>query len=137
MAKRIRGSRRSDAWPTDPEAAFERLVDRALAAIPAPFRVVLDEVAIVIEDEPSDAQLRENDVGPGHTLYGIYEGVPRTEWGADWAMAPNRITLFRLPLEDDFPEPGELEAEVRRTVVHELGHHLGISDDRLDELGAG
>jgi predicted Zn-dependent protease with MMP-like domain len=137
MAKRVRGSGRGWARERDGEAAFERLVDRALAAIPAPFRNVLGEVAIVIEDEPSDEQLRDNDVGPGHTLYGLYEGVPRTEWAADWAMTPNRITLFRLPLEDDYPEPRELEAEVRRTVVHELGHHLGISDDRLDELGAG
>ncbi|HXI46732.1 MAG TPA: metallopeptidase family protein, partial [Candidatus Acidoferrales bacterium] len=83
------------------------------------------------------AQLIDNDVPPGDTLYGLYEGVPRTEWAADWAVVPNRISLFRLPLEEDFPEPAELEAEVRRTVIHELAHHLGIDDDRLDELGAG
>jgi predicted Zn-dependent protease with MMP-like domain len=137
MPKRIRGSGRGHSRSDDGEAAFEQLVDRALATIPAPFRSVLAEVAIVIEDEPSDDQLRENDIGPGHSLYGLYEGVPRTEWAADWAMSPNRITLFRFPLEDDFPDPPDLEAEVRRTVVHELGHHLGIGDDRLDELGAG
>ena len=114
---------------------FERLVDRALAGIPSPFREHLAEVAIVIEDEPSDRQLIENGLGPDETLYGLYEGVPRTEWGADWAMVPNRISLFRLPLEEDFPDPAELEDEVRRTVVHELAHHLGIDDDRLEELG--
>jgi predicted Zn-dependent protease with MMP-like domain len=70
-------------------------------------------------------------------MYGLYEGVPRTDYGADWVAAPNRITLFRLPLEEDFPRPGDLEQEVRRTVLHELAHHLGIDDDRLDELGAG
>jgi len=62
--------------------------------------------------------------------------VPRSDYGADWVSAPNRISLFRLPLEEDFPDPGELEAEVRLTVLHELAHHLGIDDDRLDELGA-
>ncbi len=116
-------------------SGFERLVDRALAAIPAQFRAALDEVAIVIEDEPSLEQLEENGLDDDETLYGLYEGVPRTEWAADWAIVPNRITLFRLPLEEDFPDPRDLEEEVRVTVVHELAHHLGIDDDRLDELG--
>ena len=69
------------------------------------------------------------------TLYGLYEGVPRTEWGADWAAVPNRITLFRLPLEADFADPDDLADEVWVTVIHELAHHLGIDDERLDELG--
>ncbi|MGZ6270280.1 MAG: metallopeptidase family protein, partial [Candidatus Limnocylindrales bacterium] len=70
------------------------------------------------------------------TLYGLYEGTPRTEWGADWSVVPNKITLFRLPLEADFPDPEDLADEVRRTVVHELAHHAGIDDRRLHELGA-
>ena len=70
-------------------------------------------------------------------MYGLYEGVPRTDYAADWAASPNRITLFRVPLEEDFPDAIELEAEVRMTVLHELAHHLGIDDHRLDELGAG
>jgi predicted Zn-dependent protease with MMP-like domain len=137
MPKRIRGSRRAASRAEARLAAFERLVDRALAGIPSPFRESLAEVAVLIEDEPSLEQLDENDLGPDETLYGLYEGVPRTEWAADWAISPNRITLFRLPLEDDYPDPRDLEAEVRRTVIHELAHHLGIDDDRLDELGAG
>lgn len=116
---------------------FERLVDRALDSIPEPFRAALSEVAVVVEDEPSLDQLRENDLADDDTLYGLYEGVPRTEYAADWAISPNRITLFRWPLEDDFADPAELEAEVRMTVIHELAHHLGIDDERLDELGAG
>jgi len=137
MPKRIRGSRRGHDREAARLAAFERLVDRALASIPEPFRGALQEVAILIEDEPSDEQLDENDIGPDGTLYGLYEGVPRTEWGADFALAPNRITIFRYPLEDDYPDPRELEGEVRRTAVHELAHHLGIDDERLDELGVG
>jgi len=116
--------------------AFERLVDRALAGIPEPYRSALGEVAIVIEDEPSRDQLRENGIPAGDSLYGLYEGVPRAEYAADWAIEPNRISLFRLPLEDDFPDPVDLETEVRITVLHELAHHLGIGDDRLHELGA-
>lgn len=137
MPKRPRGSPRGAARAAARAAAFERLVDRALAAIPDPYRDALREVAILIEDEPSPEQLAENDLGPDDGLYGLYEGVPRTEYAADWSATPNRITLFRLPLEDDFPDAVELEEEVRLTVLHELAHHLGIDDDRLDELGAG
>jgi predicted Zn-dependent protease with MMP-like domain len=136
MAKRSRGSPRGIARSVARARAFDQLVDRALGSIPEPYREALREVAVIVEDEPSAEQLRENGVEPGDTLYGLYEGVPRTEYAADWAATPNRITLFRLPLQDDFPDPRDLEAEVRMTVLHELAHHLGIDDDRLDELGA-
>lgn len=125
-----RGTRRRD-----PSTSFERLVERALDRIPMPFAAALDEVAIVIDDEPSPDQRRENELGPDDTLYGLYEGVPRTEWGADWVVAPNRITIFRRPLLEDFPDPADLADEVTITVIHELAHHLGIDDDRLTELG--
>ena len=134
MPKRRRGSRHAARGSS--HVPFERLVDRALAGIPSPFREHLAEVAIVIDDEPSPAQLRDNDIDPDDGLYGIYEGVPITEYGSDWVALPNRITLFRLPLEEDFPDPDDLAEEVRITVIHELAHHLGIDDDRLDELGA-
>jgi predicted Zn-dependent protease with MMP-like domain len=140
MAKRPRGSPRGESRARARAAAFERLVDRAIAAIPRPYSDALREVAVVIEDEPSIDQLRENGLDPNDpddTMYGLYEGVPRTEYAADLAASPNRITLFRLPLEEDFPDRLDLEDEVRMTVLHELAHHLGIDDDRLDELGAG
>ena len=137
MPKRRRGSPRGLARSAARAAAFERLVDRAVGTIPDPYRAALREVAIVIEDEPTLQQLRENGLAPDDSMYGLYEGVPRVEYGADWVAEPNRITLFRLPLEDDFPDAAELEDEVRLTVLHELAHHLGIDDDRLDELGAG
>jgi predicted Zn-dependent protease with MMP-like domain len=143
MSKRRRGSqsRRSPQHRVGPgpgagrHSRFEVLVERALDDIPMPFAAALDEVAIVIEDEPSRAQLRENGLTLGDTLYGLYEGVPRTEWGADSVPIPNKISLFRLPLEEDFSDPRDLEDEVRVTVIHELAHHLGIDDSRLDELG--
>jgi predicted Zn-dependent protease with MMP-like domain len=133
MPKRRRGSQRFGRHSH--HVGFERLVDRALAGIPSPFRDALAEVAIVIDDLPSRDQLAENELDADDTLYGLYEGVPRTEYGADWVAAPNRITLFRLPLEEDFPDPDDLADEVRITVIHELAHHLGIDDDRLEELG--
>jgi predicted Zn-dependent protease with MMP-like domain len=137
MTKRRRGSR-SAAYRPRParHERFERLVARAVAGIPSPFREALDEIAIVVADEPSPDQLRENGLEPDETLYGLYEGIPRSEWGADWAPIPTRIILFRLPLEEDFPHPDDLADEVRVTVLHELAHHLGIEDeDRLAELG--
>jgi predicted Zn-dependent protease with MMP-like domain len=114
---------------------FERVVEEVLAAIPPPFDAALDEVAVVIEDEPSPLQLRESGLHRGETLYGLYEGVPRTEWGADMVPIPNKISLFRVPLAEDFPDLEDLADEVRITILHELAHHLGIDDDRLDELG--
>ena len=140
MVKRRRGSRtahRLASRTASRHQRFEDLVDQALAGIPMPFAAALDEVAIVIDDEPSDDQLRESDLPEDETLYGLYEGVARTEYGADWIVAPNRITLFRLPLEADFPDPDDLADEVRLTVIHELAHHLGIDDDRLHDLGVG
>lgn len=134
MAKRRRGTRRTRSRPSHHQR-FEVLVDEALAAIPQPFAAALDEVAIVIADEPTPDQIRENGIEPDETLYGLYEGVPRTDWGADSAPVPNKITLFRLPLEADYADPDDLADEVWATVLHELAHHLGIDDSRLEELG--
>jgi predicted Zn-dependent protease with MMP-like domain len=139
MPKRRRGSRSAavDHRRVLAHRPFESLVDEALAAIPMPFAAALDEVAIVIDDEPDEATLATYGMMPGETLYGAYDGVPRTEWGADGAPIPDRIVLFRLPLEADFPDPDDLADEVWITVVHELAHHLGIDDERLHELGVG
>lgn len=137
MAKRRRGSRSAPRRqrPTE-HVRFDRLVDRAIASIPDPFRAALDRVAVVIADEPTPEQLRENGLRHDETLYGLYEGVPLGEWGGDSVPVPTRILVFRLPLEEDFPDPDDLADEVRITILHELAHHLGIEDeDRLAELG--
>ena len=114
---------------------FEQLVERALDGLPDHVRPLLENVAIVIDDEPTDEQLRLNGLGPDDVLYGLYEGTPAVEYGADLVPYPNKITLFRLPLEADFADPDELAAEVRRTVLHELAHHAGFGDERLHSLG--
>jgi len=117
------------------QAEFQALVERALDSVPEPFSHALDEVAVIVADEPSPVQRREAGLGPGDDLYGLFEGVPRTAWAADWAIVPSKITLFRLALEDDFPDPADLEHQVWVTVLHELGHYLGIDDSRLHDLG--
>jgi predicted Zn-dependent protease with MMP-like domain len=134
MAIRRRGSARRRITPATADR-FEALVQRALDKIPEPFARALDEVAIVIEDEPSREQRRETGLGPDEGLYGLYEGIPRTEYAADWAFVPNKITLFAVALIEDFPDQAELEHEVWITVIHELAHHLGIEERRLHELG--
>ncbi|HWH37529.1 MAG TPA: metallopeptidase family protein [Candidatus Limnocylindrales bacterium] len=127
--------RRVQLPPGPVHLPFEELVAQSLDELPAHIQQLLENVAVVIEDEPTPDQLRENDMAPDETLYGLYEGTPGIIYGADWAATPNKISLFRLPLEQDFPDPAELADEVRRTVVHELAHHAGLDDHRLADYG--
>ena len=135
MVKQRRGSARIRALERADRGAFHDLVEQALSIVPQPFARALDEVAIVVEDRPSPEQRRSVGMRPGDDLYGLFEGVARTEWAADWAPFPNKITLFRIALEEDFPDEEELKDQVRVTVLHELAHYLGIDDRRLHELG--
>lgn len=110
---------------------LEGLVIDALEHLPAPFREQLGSVAIVIEEEASAAQLAS--VGAGG-LFGLYQGIPRTRLSADAAPAPSKITIFRGPLLRAHPDAIALAAAVTETVYHEVAHHFGISDERLEEL---
>lgn len=112
---------------------FEQLIDRALANLPEPFASQLDSVAIVIDEEASPEML-ERTGAPG--LFGLYQGVPRTMWGAHSAPVPSKITIFRRPLEAWFRDPASRAQAVEDTLFHEIAHHFGISDDRLRELSA-
>ncbi len=120
-----------DALIEPDDDALEDLVYDALDALPAVFRDELGSVAIVIEQEPTPAQLTS--VG-ARGLYGLYQGVPRTAYGAEAAAVPSKITLFRGPLVRSSPTPEALAARVTDTVYHEIAHHFGISDARLHEL---
>ena len=104
---------------------FEDRVARVVASLPADLRDAIQNVDISVEDElPEDPD-----------CFGLYEGVPLPERG-DWAGAiPDRIRIFRLPLVESFPDPDELEREIRITVLHELAHYFGIDEDRLEDLG--
>jgi predicted Zn-dependent protease with MMP-like domain len=111
--------------------AFDALVARAVERIPAPFADQLDSVAIVIEDEPRPDQRR-----PGVLLFGLYEGVPRTAWGASNAPVPCQITVYRLPHERAYPDPSARARAVESTVLHEVAHHLGIDEQRIRRIEA-
>ena len=113
---------------------FDEVIDGALEELPAVFAERLGSVAIVIEDEPTPAQLAS--VG-AHGLFGLYEGVPRTRWGADGAAVASKITLFRGPLSRANRDPERLAAAIRDTLHHEIAHHFGIDDARLRELRRG
>jgi predicted Zn-dependent protease with MMP-like domain len=110
---------------------FEALVGAAVGGLPNEFRERLGSVAIVVEDEPTAEQLASVRAGG---LFGLYQGVPRTRWGADGASFPSKITIFRGPLERAYPDPDALAAAVVEVVRHEVAHHLGIDDRRLGEL---
>ena len=109
----------------------------ALDGLPRGVQKLLENVAVVIDDEPTPEQRRGSRLRKDDTLYGLYEGTSPVTYGAGYSMFPNKITIFRLPLEEDFADPEELAREVQRTVLHELGHHAGITDVHLREIGFG
>jgi predicted Zn-dependent protease with MMP-like domain len=108
-------------------AEFDSAVDRAIEGLPDWVVDRMDNIHVVVEDRPTAEQ--------GDVL-GIYEGVSLLERSSDyWGVLPDRIIVFRKPHLELGLEGEELEAEIRRTVLHEIAHHLGIEDDRLHELG--
>jgi len=127
---------------------FERIVIRALDGLPPEVVAMLDNVEVIVEDEPTAEQLA---LGRGYpdphesagddgeeTLFGLYEGVPLTRRGSDYHLVPpDRITIFRGPLERVYTSPQAIAREVRVTVMHELGHHLGFEESGLETLGLG
>jgi predicted Zn-dependent protease with MMP-like domain len=115
---------------------FEELVVRALDQLPEPILEHLDNVEVIIEDWPSPDQIEESDAGEEGTLLGLYEGVPHLDRLSSYGMVtPDVITIFRGPvLEEAASSDGDIERVVRETVVHEIAHHFGISDERLLEL---
>ena len=107
------------------DAEFDEHVRAALDTLPPHLAAALDNIAVVVEDEnPEDPD-----------LFGLYDGVPLTERGHEPPLQPDRITIYRVPLVEDFADPAELRDEIRITVLHELGHYFGIDEDRLEELG--
>lgn len=115
---------------------FEELVAEALEEIPEPFASHLENVHIVVEDEPSVDDLERTGVEAGGTLYGLYQGIPQTERGPGYTFTlPDKITIYRGPILRSCIDEDDVYDQVAETVVHEIAHHFGISDERLDELG--
>lgn len=119
------------------EEEFEQMVAQALDDLPPYFQEKINNIEVLIKNWPSRRELREAGVPSGHTLLGLYSGIPLTERTHNYALvAPDTITLYQGPIEQAADKPGEIPGIVRHTVIHEFAHHFGISDDRLRELGA-
>ena len=116
---------------------FEKLVAEALERIPRHFWEARRNVALVVEDEPSPEVLADLGMEPPDTLYGLYEGTPLTEreWG-QLTELPDRVTIFRNPILEDFEDEDDVFRAIGETLIHEFGHHFGLSEEEIDETEA-
>jgi predicted Zn-dependent protease with MMP-like domain len=114
---------------------FRDLVEEALDGIPPHFRDAMQNIAIVVEDEPTAEQLAEVELEPPDTLLGLYEGTPLTErhWD-DGNRLPDKVTLFQLPLEDASDSEEDLVVAIGETLIHEIGHYFGLSEDEIQAI---
>jgi predicted Zn-dependent protease with MMP-like domain len=114
---------------------FEQLVAAAVESLPKEFLARLENIDVVVEDEPTRTQLRRSRMRRGETLLGLYEGVPRTQRSTFYGLVPpDKITIFQKPIEAICPGDDEVKKEIQRVVRHEIAHHFGISDARLSQL---
>jgi predicted Zn-dependent protease with MMP-like domain len=114
---------------------FEQLVADALAGLPNRFRKAMTNIAIIVEDEPSLELLSEMEIEPPDTLFGLYTGTPLTERG--WAYGntlPDRILLFQGPHEREAEDDDDLVASIAETLIHEIGHYFGLSEEEIEEI---
>ena len=115
--------------------AFEQLVADALSGIPRRFRDAMTNIVISVEDEPSRALLREMEIEPPDTLFGLYQGTPLTERRWDYGNSlPDRILLFQGPHEREAEDRDDLIASSSETLIHEIGHYFGLSEEEIEEI---
>jgi predicted Zn-dependent protease with MMP-like domain len=116
-------------------ARFERLLAEAIALIPGRFRREMKNLALVVEDEPGPDLLEEMEIEPPDSLYGLYQGTPLPErtWGYGNQL-PDRITLFQRPIEEDCEDEDEVRAVIGETLIHEVGHYFGLSEEEIEEI---
>lgn len=115
---------------------FARALREALLELPPMFRDALANVAVVVEEGPSDDLLDELGVPADDTLYGFYHGVPLPERSVqDSGLLPDKISIYRGPLMEDFPDRNELCRQIRITLLHEIGHYFGMDEEELSRLG--
>ena len=116
-------------------AEFERLVAEAVNLIPRRFRREMKNLALVVEDEPSADLLDEMEIEPPDSLYGLYQGTPLPErsWGFGNSL-PDRITIFQRPIEEDCDDEDEMRKMIGETLIHEVGHYFGMSEEQIEEI---
>ena len=114
---------------------FEKLVGEAMALIPKRFRLEMQNIAVVVEDEPSAELLDEMEIEPPDSLYGLYQGTPLPErtWGYGNTL-PDRVTLFQKPIEEDSEDEDDVRAVIGETLIHEVGHYFGLSEEEIEEI---
>jgi predicted Zn-dependent protease with MMP-like domain len=110
---------------------FEKYVDEALAGLPAEFRRYLENIVIAVEEEPLEEDYEETDTPDEDELFGIFRGVPYFDRGTAVSHLPAQIAIFRGPILRCCPTRGEAIREIRDTVVHEIGHMIGLGDDEM------
>ena len=114
---------------------FEWLVVRAVDSLPEEFSTKLENIDVVVEDQPTPSQLAEAELKRGETLLGLYQGVPLTKRSRHYGLVvPDKITIFQKPIEAECKNDTEVKAEIQRVVQHEIAHHFGIGDARLEQL---
>jgi predicted Zn-dependent protease with MMP-like domain len=117
---------------------FEWLVARAIETLPDEFITRLENIDVVVEDYPTQSQLASVRLRRGQTLLGLYQGVPLTRRGAHYGLVPpDKITIFQKPIEAKCRYNAEIIAEIQRVVRHEIAHHFGIGDARLEQIEKG
>lgn len=115
---------------------FEDLVEKAVDGLPPSIQDLLENVTVLVQHFPTREQMQANGVPNKWSLHGLYEGVPLTQRNTSYGMVlPDRITIFKDPLEAGGGSEEALTRRVQRTVLHEIAHHFGISDERLKEMG--
>jgi predicted Zn-dependent protease with MMP-like domain len=115
---------------------FSVALRKALSELPTMFHEALANVAVVVEDWPPDTLLEELGIPPDDTLYGFYHGVPLPERSVqDSGLLPDRISVYRGPLIEDFADRTELCRQIRITLLHEIGHYFGMDEEELSRLG--
>lgn len=114
---------------------FEWLVAKAIADLPDEFRERMDNIDVVVQDEPTSGQLADAGLKRSETLLGLYEGVPLTRRSRSYGMVPpDKITIFQKPIEACYHSETRIQREIQRVVKHEIAHHFGIGDARLRQL---
>jgi predicted Zn-dependent protease with MMP-like domain len=114
---------------------FEQLVEEALRDIPKSFRDAMQNVAVIVEDEPPPHVLEDMEIEPDEALFGLYEGTPLPERGSGYGNAlPDRISIYQIPIEEACADDQEIRACVAETVIHEFGHYFGMTEEEIEAI---
>jgi predicted Zn-dependent protease with MMP-like domain len=125
----------NDQQQTISDEAFDQLVTKAMNELPQEYIEGLENVAIVYADWPDEHQAQKSELKPGNLLLGLYEGIPLTQRGNGYTFVlPDKITLFKTPIQMVSHSDDELFEQVKRTLWHEIAHYYGLNHHRIDEL---